>query len=197
MSSLRGVSPQDVSQILGVILSSQYQNSDVPFASLFNSSWAIIMELYGEVVKSRLNRYSLNFLGTILMCGRPASQLTHEEKNCCSLCEQAKGHLLSFFENLKDRQITPIQLEVIQNAGELSQTLKFLKTILSLKLFSNQQVTVDMLEKELNSYQCFTERIKKIKHFAYKFTEFSQGIYMYIIFKYIIYICRGSRTNES
>ena len=50
LASLRGGSPRDISQIMGAILSSMYPSVMVPFSSLFTTSWAIIMELYGNYI---------------------------------------------------------------------------------------------------------------------------------------------------
>ena len=77
------------------------------------------------------------------------------------------------------RQITPSQIENIQNAGEIPKTLKIVKDFLSLRLFSDLQVTAKELEKEIRSYKSFTERNKKLQHFAHTFTEFSEGLLVY------------------
>ena len=98
-----------------------------------------------------------------------------EEQIGHSICEQAKNLLHNFFTDLRTWKISPNQLDDVQNAGDLPKTLQIVGEFLSLKLFKDQKVTRGELEKELRSYQSFTERNRKLMHFAHTFTEFSEG----------------------
>ena len=111
---------------------------------------------------------------TILDSSRPTTMI-QEEKIGRSICEKAYELLHNFFNDLETRKILPSQLEDVLNAGELPKTLQMVEDFLSLKIFSKHKVTIEELKKELKTYQSFTERNKKLQHFAHTFTEFSEG----------------------
>lgn len=137
----------------------------------------------------------VNFVETIVVSFTDRPPSMGEEKICHILCEMAQNQLLTFFRDLQSRRITPSQIEDVQNAGELSKTLEIVKKFLSLKLFSDQQVTINELEKEIRFYQSFTERNKKLKHFAHKFTEFSAGLLKMLRALLIDFFRRGNGTK--
>lgn len=104
------------------------------------------------------------------------------------MCEQAKQQLTQFFHDLHTRQITPLVLEDVLNAGESVKTLQIVQSFLSLKLF-HVTVTVEALDLELRAYQSFQLRNKQLQHFAHTFSEFVQGILLYFHFETEIKFC--------
>lgn len=121
-----------------------------------------------------------------------------DELICLSICEKAKDDLQKFFQDLQTRAITPSQLEDLQNAGELHNTLQIVNKFLSLKLFSDQHMhAIENLKQELTTYQLFTERNRKLQHFAHTFSDFSEGNYVLIRLYNLLCNDRGGSSNKT
>ena len=123
--------------------------------------------------------------------------MIQEEQIGHSICEKAHELLDNFFKNLQARKILPSQLENVLNAGDLPATLQIVKTFLSLQIFSTHKVTTEELEKELKTYQSFTERNRKLLHFAHTFTELSEGSFLINSAIIIYYLYRRGSSNKA
>ena len=118
------------------------------------------------------------------------TRLTQSEEEIIArhICGQAHAKLLKFFKNLRSRKITPKDLDYILNAGDFIKTREIINSFLSLKLFNEHRINVEVLDGEVNAYEVFKERNKKLMHFAHIFAELAKGLLKNNSVHYIIYI---------
>ena len=101
---------------------------------------------------------------------------SEEERIVRHICGQAHAKLLEFFINLRSRKITPRVLDYILNAGDFIKTKEIINSFLSLKLFNEHRIKIEVLDAEVKAYEVFKERNKKLKHFAHIFAELAKGL---------------------
>ena len=100
-----------------------------------------------------------------------SGQLVSSEETC----ESAVSMLTEFFGELSTRRMTPTVLDNISKAGNIVEVKSIISSFLSLKIFSKVEVTIADLQAELNSYDEFKTRLKKIQHFVHIFAELAEG----------------------
>lgn len=121
---------------------------------------------------------------------------SEEEKIARHICGQACVKLSEFFINLRSRNITPKVLDCILNVGDFNKTKEIVNSFLSLKLFNEHVVEVEVLEAEVKAYKVFKERNKKVKHFAHEFAELAKGLSknsIVFVMQYILLQMRQSK----
>ena len=138
--------------------------------------------------------YILIFTGQIAdLTKLPESE---EEEIAKHICGQACDKLSEFFINLRSRNITPKTLDCILNAGDFNKTKETINSFLSLKLFNEHIVEVEVLEAKVKAYKVFKERNKKLKHFAHEFAELAKGLSktsIVFVMQYILLQMRQSK----
>lgn len=123
---------------------------------------------------------------------------SEEERIARHICGQAHAKLLEFFINLRSRKITPKVLDHILNAGDFIKTKEIINSFLSLKLFNEHRIKIEVLDAEVKAYEVFKERNKKLKHFAHIFSELAKGLLKKnIVSLYNIYIYYYIHPDET
>lgn len=98
-----------------------------------------------------------------------------EEKTAQRVCEHAKIHLKTFFDDLYTRRITPNILDELSKVGDFIKIKQIVESFLNIRYFTHYKGIIKALESEVNAYSKFKERNKTLHHFAYIFGSINKG----------------------